>query len=396
MKNIGNIQLNMQVLCYILLCISLIFFPALTFLLSLLMILFLGNKELLRWVTYPPLIISFTLVAISRDIFTSYKDDFITYYSMYDSLMHKSFENYFGLEIGLASLNFLIENLLPHLSPRELLFIYVIIQVMLIVFLIEKYINENEIKEPATLVGLVFLFMPFLAFTLTIRQNISVILMVIAFLIGSRMWKYIFILLSALFHLSVIPIMIIIYFVKYMASKNHLTILCMFVFSFFLLGLSIQYIGDLPKLRAFSSENLNFDLWIYLSYYKTTIFLLCLFVFFRNDNNESFIKQILIIMLITFFLDYHLPYVSFRLTQPFILLLGIGYFCFYENLKYGFNKVVVKSIFFVIFVIFKSYVSIYGDSGFALFKSIDMYSQEPFYYLYNIQENMSKVDRSKL
>ncbi|TXZ99537.1 hypothetical protein FXE22_00045 [Vibrio cholerae] len=396
MKSIGNIHMNIQASCYIFLCVSLIYFPALTFLLSLGMIFFLGDTKILRWIIYPPLIISFTLISISRDIFSTYKDDFITYYFMYDALVHKLFENYFGIEVGLASLNFLIEALLPHLSPRELLFIYVTIQVLLIVFLIETYIDKVKIKEPATLVGLVFLFMPFLAFTLTIRQNIAVILMVIAFFIGSRIYKYMILILSALFHLSVVPIMIIIYAIWYLSNKSYLTILCVFAVSFLLLGQSIQYIGDLPKLRAFSSENLDFDFFVYFSYYKTTMFLLCLLILFRNDKNKKFIKSIFVIIIITFCLDYHLPYVSFRLTQPFILLLGVGYFIFYNNLEYAINKVLFRTAFFVSFIIFKSYVSIYGDSDFSLFRSIEMYSQEPFYYLHNINENMSTVDRSKL
>lgn len=378
-------------ICYI----SLAFIPLLSYALSITFIFFCRDNRL-RFALYPPLVISFVLIVVSRELFLTYKDDFVTYYEMYMSQSQYGFLNYFGFEIGLSFLNYIIFNVFGELQPRILLLIYVFLQLVFIVLLLELMLARSDAKfDFNKLVSFIFMFMPFLAFSLTIRQNFSIIIMLFCFTFRSKYIVFALLIIASAFHLSALPIFLLIIFFRWLSLKRWWDVFLFVSVVFLLVFYCAQYLSEIPKIRAFFQFDLKFNFFVFSEYYKLLISIFLLSLVLNGEVSSRIKKMIFLVLIVALSFDLLIPYVSFRVFQIFIVFVGFVFFLVYGLLRSALNKFVYSIFIFFMFYV-KLFTTIDSNSDFAVFKAYNYFEISPFYYIDVFLEDVRIVDREKI
>ncbi len=371
------------------------FAPVITFFISV-SSLFLIKQEVrvLRFVLYPPVLISLVLISISRDLFITFKDDYQTYFDYYISLLNGEGGGRFGIELGLLGLNYLIGSIFGELAPRALLFLYVLLQFFLLICFLEMLIKKVNFRGYANVfVASVIAFAPLLAFTVTIRQNISLLILSIAIIHSKRLNRLIYVALAFIFHLSALPILVLHKSLELLIEKKFIHVAIYFSIVIVSILFLSQYFLELPKFRAFVEYDLSFEFLQFFLYYKFIFVGLFLSFYFNGCKTSSISKYSICILCLAFMLDWVLPYISFRVFQLQIMFAGLLlFFAFYFSDRAKWKEVVYSGFFFVLFI-FKVALLMNGEGDFSFFNSFPWGDSEPFYYFDSIFEDIYERKR---
>lgn len=374
--------------------LSLVFSPLLSFIGSIFLFFFSRSKSV-RVALYVPIVVSFSLISISRKLFITFKDDYQTYFENYLSLLQGGGEERFGLEVAWPTLNILIGSVFGSLPPRLLLLIYVLIQITIVVCFIELFIIKFKLRNNANeFAAILISLLPVLSFSVTIRHNVALLLLATCLLIKNKVLRSVGVIVASLFHLSVLPISLMHIFIFKLARKSWLYIL---------LGLSIgvgsfvfllRYIIDFPKVRAFFIYDLTFEPVVFLTYYKYVLFSFLLCFTLKNETVLLLRKNLFLIICFAFSLDWFLPYISFRVFQLVIILSGAFLYLIYIQFNSSLNQILIYRVRFIFIFLLKTLFLLINDSEFALFTSFSWGDIHPFYYLDAIVETIYERNRT--
>ncbi len=374
--------------------ISIPFSPFIAFILGAIFILVTPKRFLV--LSYPLLIVSISLICVSRGFFLNYKDDFETYYIQYLNSMAIGSVYFFNSELGLPLLNKLIYSIFGKITPIQLCFIYLLIQFSILTYatvnLYDKLIPNKNVGIKLYLF-LFFLCMPLFAPTIFVRQYFSIVFLMLFF--SQKRMRYFFLVISVLFHHFSILFVAFIFFLNYISRKK-----TRLVFNILALSVAFPIIATifssefllLPKIRAWARLEIDFQLVVFLQAYKFLI-LSVLISFFASD--KIIFRKLSLIVLIALIIDYSFPYMSARFMLPFIVMSGVMIAVCLNEIG---GNVELKLIFLSIVFIFLCVkvikpIIIKDNSYSAIYYSFPIASCTPFYYLddfYNENKNRNR------
>ena len=160
------------------------------------------------------LIISWVIIAASRSVENSPGDDFFNYYETYQRVANGNLGDAFiygsGFEFGFSIFLIVIASFSAHCSVNELVVIMIFISAGLYCIWLEFFGLRNvqdDLKGKVTAISWCYISL-FPATQLT-RQFLSGMLLLFALFSIGRHWKLIFFTLAASFHLSAIPVYLV-------------------------------------------------------------------------------------------------------------------------------------------------------------------------------------------
>jgi hypothetical protein len=370
------------------------FSPLVSFVISIIFV-FKSNGKKIRYASYPALTLSFSLIAVSRNLFISFKDDYQTYFDNYITLLNGIGYERFGIELGWSGLNTLLGSIFGEIPPRALLFIYVLIQFLLVIYFIELFISRFKLKKNANeLVAIFIALLPILAFSVTIRHNIALLIIGSSIVYKNIISKYLGVVIASTFHLSALPIYFIHISISRVTKKTwSFLFLLSIVAALFILGGS-KYFEEMPKIRAFVAYELTFEPLAFLKYYKLIFLAFTLCFFLKNEKTELLKKYIFLVLTLALILDWILPYISFRVFQLQIMFSGLVLFLIFCQFKKNLNNLVIYQMSFIGLLLLKVVLLLTDKSDFALFKSFPWGALTPFYYLDEIFEIIYERNRT--
>ncbi|WP_432215299.1 EpsG family protein [Vibrio splendidus] len=362
------------------------FSPYISYLIFILATLFSNRNKFIAIV--PGLILTFVLTSISRDLFTTYQDDFETYYLNFISNDFIYSFYYFGSEISLPILNLIIKNIFGDLSPHSLLFVYVFIQYTTLIWALYNLYDKinfdwNAKRNEFGIYMFLFLaFVPFFAFTIYIRQGFAISFFILALSFYSYKSRFVFLIISFLFHHSLLIFYFFFKLFERYSRKRYFFIISYIVLFFFLPMLITIVKSDfynLDKIRAWLILDVDFSVFTFLMNYK---YLVVSILFLVLSKNNYLAKLLFLIISFCFVVDYFIPYISVRFMLPIILLAG---FLFYISF-YRISNVNIRTLIFALFFVLASlrfYTPIYSGKGdySDIFKAYELSSTSPFYYV---------------
>ncbi len=375
--------------------VIILFSPAVSFFLSLIYIL---KYRKLEYLVAPCAILSLSLIASSRKIYGTFKDDFETYFENYIRLVsdEKGALFDFGVELGLPIINWLLSLAFAELTPRLYLFFIVLIQISLIYIALKRVIRTNF----HVALFFVLSMLPLLAPTLFVRQSFSIVLMLFLF-DDKKSVRYLVGTISAsLFHFAAIPTILFFHFVKgKLTSWGNFKLVTITLCCLASLLLTYQFFSTLPKVRAWFILTGEFQLKTFISNYKIIFAILFLGILIpkKSKNVILLLKSISLILLLALALDTILPFISFRVFLFAIVLSGLGFHLIYVEC----SDKNIKKIIFSLFIVLASarWVTIFltpEQYEFVLFYKQDVASTEPLHYIESLYEKDFNKYRRKL
>lgn len=293
--------------------------------------------------------ISGSLIWASRVYFDSDADDFLRYYYIYKQLLLDNYNAMFvfggGYEVGFGLFYLALDKIFSELPEPEILFFTILVpSLLMVIWTIEYGIKSLKPFNGVLCLFFIFLFFNFYAPSEWSRQSFACVFILFAFSQEKWSYKIFFTFLASLFHLTSIPILILLECIK---RKPRLTFITVFlgslgfVFTFEILLLAYQN-GFLPQLSIF--QKLKY----YMYYQDTGIFddinisflflLFCIFILMIIPNKKDSLKNewkyffFVFISLYIIFLPIH--YASNRLTLIFNSFL-LGYMFFISIHKFS-------------------------------------------------------------
>lgn len=282
-----------------------------------------------------------SVVISSRAIGVSNADDFWSgYWPLYQEIsagnLDKIFQYGDGFEPALGLMFLIISSVTEHVSPRQLIFILVFLNQLLLLlwveFLLPKHSKIARLNHQLCMSLVLFFFSTFLA-SQVVRQSFASVFLVIALFSGGRVWPTLGVIIGAAFHLTTVPIFFLIriaLFAPYLAGAS----LCMMGIVIYLDALGIVYTlldylggGGLGYSKiVFYEESNATSIWS-----SGLVFLLQLFIvmllYLRRKGSLEYreMRLIYFIFTILFFALLPLPFASLRSTLV-VNSIAFGYF----------------------------------------------------------------------
>ncbi|MDO7253002.1 EpsG family protein [Helicobacter cappadocius] len=337
-------------------CFILPFSPLLSYFSAMFMLLLFTrfNDYIILYILGFNIAVSGSLIWASRVYFDSDADDFLRYFDTYKEIFSGHYGAFFsyggGFEIGFPSFYLLLNTIFGRLYPSEILFFTILVPSLLMVVWVIKYgIFSLNVSHRALCLFFVFLFFNFYAPSEWSRQSFACVFILFAFSQQKYHWKFFFLLIACLFHLTSLPIFFILEFLKH-RPKLTLSLVVLgslsFVFSFefilmaYKIGI-IPHIGILEKLNFYSIYQ---ERGIFMNLNLSFMFVLfCMGLLFSvriwNDEMKKYWVYFYIVFLWCYIVFLPFSYASNRLTLIFnSFLLGYMFFVCIRNfsiLAYG-------------------------------------------------------------
>ncbi|WP_318418201.1 EpsG family protein [Photobacterium leiognathi] len=341
--------------------------------------------------------------------FLNMSDDFTTYYNNYLSLYSGDLTALFqfsgGLEIGLPLINLFLSAIINGQYPFVLRFFHCFILLCLYLYLIKLIIKRLNLnwKDISLLLALMLCFFKLSLSFYFLRQGYSSLFILMGFFAINRSNRVLFFFLSALFHLSSIVIIPLIYFLlEVKGKKSHV------LFRFSCVFISILILLFLSKISLISFDNVFLQKLNFFFYYlnnqsyvlnsiKSTLTALIYLIpllalsFISKDYKHSNETRT-IVSIIFFSISFsYLPSITTRLMMPiFTFLMGYFYFISFRFVK----NIYIKIIIVLLTVSYLNINWIFKDV--LYYYRYPMVSTTPFYYLSLDFLSIPNIDRSSL
>lgn len=386
----------------LLILVSALFFPVLSFFLSVLGLIVFNDistkSRTIRWFFILNAVFSLSIIYLSRDFSDELNHDLHWYYNEYLKISDGDKENYIlfgdGLELGYHYLYGFIAKLAPNLSSIDLAFTNFTIVIFLFFLWLEIYILRDEkFKLDSGLIcALSIMFVGFVTFGYLQRQSLSFVILLYALTSKGLISRIFFTLLSTFFHLTALPIAIFYFLIRSLTlSKRKLVVALIIslpllfflrVFFYKIIGLlhtsSISFPG-LHKIGFYLDS--RFSILSIKDLILNLLFLSVLVI--RWDFVNKGWRNIALASFTLYFVFLGIPLLSERINFILFFLYGFfAYLIFINNVQNNLNIKLFK-LFFVIYLFlfcFKN-ISMVGKEGYEYWNKYPYFHYQPLYYL---------------
>ncbi len=261
--NKANEQLYFTYSFIFLVCLTILFSPLVSYVLSLIIIWLYGPNIKRREMYFFVLLfcISFSLIVSSKAFDVSEADDFLNYFNDYYQITINT-QNFsqvlsqysFGLELGLPLIFMVIGILLPILTPHQLMFLLAFLFSMIFsTWLVNTcYVRHYKTLNHGYIIALALILLSLTSGSQLVRQGISSAILLFAISNRDLVLRSTFLFIASIFHLTAIPIFLIsIILLKY--KWKGFTFLLSVLGIFFLIGFdSLTEFPELIKIAYYS------------------------------------------------------------------------------------------------------------------------------------------------
>lgn len=376
------------------------FSPVLCYLISVIVLLWFGDKESgrqLRLFFVPIALISLLIIYYSRDFKAELEHDLGVYYAEYLKMAVGSWSEYNlfanGLEPGYHALYSPIAKLAPEIKPVSLAFINVIVVLTLLIIWAEIYLfKERAVYKDAGLVyALIIMFVGFVTFGYLQRQSLSVVFLLYSLTSKKRSSFLVFSGLSVCFHLSSLPLIV---FYKLIQRSNISLKVLLLTIPFIVIVMALVRYNFYGLIDFALSRNIEFPGSHKLAFYKNEgfmilsmkdfiinliLFVSLLMIWERVDKSW---RNIIFLSLFLYFSFIGIPLLAERIN--FILFFLYGFFMYLVFFKGKSNRSICKlgfSVYLFLFC-FKN-VSMTEMPDYEYWYRFSYFDFMPFYYFFN-------------
>lgn len=393
----AHINFSAGGVCYIFYVLSLIFFlfsPLVSFVFSILALIIFStiSNKAINITLVSLAIISLLLIFASRNYVDELENDLSIYYFVYQGFANGDYSEFFrfgsGLEIGWTALYSVIAYFLPNITAIQLSIINSAICSLLLVIFIYTYIYQKIPNRDQGLVSaLIVLFLSMSTLGYLQRQAIATIFLIYMIVQDKNRKTFFFLFLASVFHLTSLPIGLAYIFLRKRISNNNINKYIIFFFLGFILFRFyfydlINYFMNID--RAFIGvEKFNYysvvDMAIASKRFLILVFpLLFLVIVSDTTNDVAYMwRGIALFSCVSYIALIGIPLLSERLN--FILLYFYGFFIYLFSRKNLNMLYLFLAAYFVFFLYEKAGILINGN---LFWQRYDMFSIEPFYYIY--------------
>ena len=379
-----------------------LFFPILSFFLSVLGLILFNNisseSRIIRWFFIFNAVFSLSVIYLSRDFLDELNHDLYWYYNEYLKISEGDSSSYIlfgdGFELGYHYLYAVVVKFAPSLSSIGLAFTNYIIVIFLFLFWLEIYIlREKKFKPDSGLIcALSLIFIGFVTFGYLQRQSLSFVILLYALTSKGFIKITFFVLLSTFFHLTALPIALFYFLIRrlHLPKRNIVVALTiMLPFLFFLRVSFYKIIGFLyaSGLSFPGLHKIGFYLDSGFSILSTKDLLLNLvflcFLVVRWDFINKDWRNIMLASFVLYFAFLGIPLLSERINFILFYLYGLfAYLIFIDNNKNTANVTVFKC-FFVLYLFLFCFKNIFmvGVKGYEYWNNYPYIHYKPLYYL---------------
>lgn len=356
-------------------------------------------------------IFSFSVLDLSLPSYQYAEQDFSSYYNNYLLVLNGEYSSAFtrfagGFEFGLPLFHFFLS--LSGSSSYEFLnYSYIISIYIGVVFLIYKIYRKLELSvhEFIVLIVCTFVFLKTPTIINHLRQGYSSIFLLCALFSLTARGRLFFLSIATVFHSSAIVIFPLIFVLTKITKDNFKIVISLILFSFFLLGLSMQFIINYIDYNSYfvlgkllvaadlyrDADLINHYLFRGLTYaiYLLPLVVLGLFRYrpgrFSNDYYYMMVTLFIIQCVISF-----VPIVGTRLFESiFSIMVGFYYFTIIYSFKNTFHFFILLIVFSLVLVAFRL-VHPFSYSAFPGFNS------DPFLFYNNYFNDNGFINRDAL